>query len=132
VGNSRASRADIKLACSAVNSGDEPGFDRSGHRDAQFLLNINTRWSPCLNPEPHVAWTRELWNDLLRLADGVYVNFLGEEGAERVQQAYGTATYERLVALKNRWDPANLFRVNQNIPQNRGSRQSVSKARQPR
>ena len=45
---------------------------------------------------------------------GVYVNYLGDEGADRVKAAYG-ANYERLVALKNKYDPANLFRLNQNI-----------------
>ena len=47
---------------------------------------------------------------------GVYVNFLGDEGPERVRQAYPGATWERLAAVKRRWDPTNLFRRNQNIP----------------
>jgi FAD/FMN-containing dehydrogenase len=46
---------------------------------------------------------------------GVYVNFLGNEGEDRVRAAYGGEKYERLVALKNKYDPTNLFRVNQNI-----------------
>ena len=45
---------------------------------------------------------------------GVYVNYLGEEGEDRVKAAYGR-NYERLVALKNKYDPTNLFRHNQNI-----------------
>jgi FAD/FMN-containing dehydrogenase len=48
------------------------------------------------------------------LADAVYVNYLGDEGEERVRAAYG-AKYERLVALKNKYDPTNFFRMNQNI-----------------
>lgn len=86
-----------------------------GHRNAAFLLNINTRWD---DPEPvtdHIGWTRTLWADLHRLALGVYVNFLGDEGENRVLQAYGQQKYERLAELKARWDPGNLFRVNQNI-----------------
>lgn len=47
-------------------------------------------------------------------ASGVYVNFLGQEGEERVRAAYGSQ-YDRLVALKTRYDPTNLFRLNQNI-----------------
>jgi FAD/FMN-containing dehydrogenase len=47
--------------------------------------------------------------------DGVYVNFLGEEGQDRVRAAYGEHTHARLVDLKRRYDPTNLFRVNQNI-----------------
>ena len=46
---------------------------------------------------------------------GTYVNYLGEEGQDRVRAAYGDAVYNRLVAVKNRYDPKNLFRVNQNI-----------------
>jgi FAD/FMN-containing dehydrogenase len=45
-----------------------------------------------------------------------YLNFLGDEGAERVRAAYGDETFTRLVALKNRFDPSNVFRLNQNIP----------------
>jgi FAD/FMN-containing dehydrogenase len=48
------------------------------------------------------------------LADAVYVNYLGEEGDTRVRAAYGQK-YDRLVALKNRYDPTNFFRMNQNI-----------------
>ena len=87
-----------------------------GNRGAQLLLNINTRWSEQAGDDRHVAWTRALWDDLHRLASGVYVNFLGDEGAGRVREAYGDAKYARLVALKDRWDPTNLFKVNQNIP----------------
>ena len=47
---------------------------------------------------------------------GVYVNFLMEEGQERVRDAYGPEKYERLQALKRQYDPENLFRLNQNIP----------------
>ncbi len=46
---------------------------------------------------------------------GVYVNFLGNEGLERVRAAYGEAKYDRLAQLKARWDPENLLRMNQNI-----------------
>jgi len=46
----------------------------------------------------------------------VYVNFLGQEGDDRVRAAYGGDTYGRLVKLKNTYDPTNLFRINQNVP----------------
>jgi FAD/FMN-containing dehydrogenase len=59
---------------------------------------------------------RSLFDDLEPMARGVYVNFLGEEGRDRVRSAYGPETYDRLAALKARFDPTNLFRSNQNIP----------------
>jgi FAD/FMN-containing dehydrogenase len=48
----------------------------------------------------------------------VYVNFLGDEGADRVRDAYGAAKYDRLKALKQKYDPDNFFRINQNISPN--------------
>jgi FAD/FMN-containing dehydrogenase len=86
------------------------------HRGAPYLLNINTRWEQG-DPEPHIAWTRQFWSEMRPFsAGGVYVNFLGQEGHDRVLEAYGQAKYERLTALKDRYDPGNFFRVNQNIP----------------
>jgi FAD/FMN-containing dehydrogenase len=64
---------------------------------------------------PHVAWARSLWNATEPYAtSGIYVNFLGDEGAGRVRASYG-ANYERLVAVKDRYDPTNTFHLNQNI-----------------
>ena len=63
-----------------------------------------------------IAWTRELWEAVRPYSTGrVYVNFLGEEGQDRVRAAYGEAKYERLRALKRKHDPTNFFRLNQNI-----------------
>ena len=59
---------------------------------------------------------RGFWAALAPWHQGVYVNFLGDEGAERVRQAYGAEKYDRLQALKRKYDPDNLFRLNQNIP----------------
>jgi FAD/FMN-containing dehydrogenase len=58
---------------------------------------------------------RDFWSALEPYHNGAYVNFLMEEGEERVRKAYGPEKYDRLKALKRRWDPENLFRVNQNI-----------------
>ena len=60
-------------------------------------------------------WVREFWGALGPYHEGVYVNFLMEEGEERIRAAYGEAKYDRLKALKREWDPDNLFRLNQNI-----------------
>jgi len=63
----------------------------------------------------HIEWTRACWRAIEPFGSpGVYVNFLGDEGEGRVRAAYGV-NYERLVALKNRYDPHNVFARNQNI-----------------
>lgn len=86
-----------------------------GHRDAKLVLNINARWDGG-EAARHVAWARSLWQAMQPCSSGgVYVNFLGDEGQERVRAAYGEANYARLVELKRRYDPENVFRVNQNI-----------------
>ena len=60
-------------------------------------------------------WARELWSAVRpHSTGGVYANNLGDEGEERVRDAYGE-NYARLVALKNKYDPTNFFRLNQNI-----------------
>ena len=83
------------------------------HRAARVLFAIITVYEG--PAEPHVAWTEELFDVIRPQARGVYSNFLGNEGAQRLREAYPAATYERLAALKHRYDPANLFRLNQNI-----------------
>ena len=64
----------------------------------------------------NIRWTRDFWEAIHPVSNGgVYVNFLGNEGEERVRAAYGAAKYTRLVALQNQYDPTNLFCLNQNI-----------------
>jgi FAD/FMN-containing dehydrogenase len=86
-------------------------------RDAGHNVNINAVWTEG-DPEGerHVAWARDFFSAMQPHAGGrVYVNFLGDEGSERVRQAYGDRQYERLVELKRAYDPTNFFRLNQNI-----------------
>ncbi len=85
------------------------------HRAAAWTMNVHGRWSdPGKDPEC-VGWARELFQAAAPLATGgVYVNFLTQEEGGRIQAAYG-ANYDRLLQLKSRYDPANLFRVNMNI-----------------
>ncbi|HEY6671113.1 MAG TPA: FAD-binding oxidoreductase [Solirubrobacterales bacterium] len=66
--------------------------------------------------EQERAWAREFWSALEPFHTSVYVNFLMDEGQDRVREAYGPEKYERLRALKRQYDPENLFRLNQNIP----------------
>lgn len=88
-----------------------------GHRDLPYNFLVTSIWSDPAESDVNIRWTREFWEALRPyLADAVYVNYLGDEGSERVSQAYGRAKYERLAALKNEYDPFNFFRLNQNIP----------------
>ncbi|ODR79837.1 FAD-linked oxidase [Haladaptatus sp. W1] len=84
------------------------------HRDADFLVNITTRWHDSTQDDECIAWTREYFDVLAPHATGgTYVNFTTEPEGEQ-SMAY-RENYERLVALKNEWDPDNLFKMNQNI-----------------
>ena len=84
-------------------------------RSAAYVMNVHGRWSDASQDEGGIAWCRDLWNALAAYATGeAYVNFMTEEEGERLESAYGSS-YQRLVELKNRYDPSNLFRMNQNI-----------------
>jgi FAD/FMN-containing dehydrogenase len=78
---------------------------------------VTSAWSDPADSERNIAWTRELFAAMRPyLADRSYVNYLaGDEGADGLQAAYGTEKLARLAALKVKYDPANLFRMNQNI-----------------
>jgi hypothetical protein len=76
-------------------------------------------WPPSdANGERHKAWVREGWEAPRPYSRGVYANFISDEGAAGVQAAYGPRL-QRLTALKDRYDPANFFRMNANIPPSR-------------
>jgi Berberine and berberine like len=80
------------------------------------MLTVAALWHDPLQSERHVDWTRRVWEALLPgSTGGSYVNHLGDEGQERIRAAYG-AKWDRLVELKRRWDPENVFRLNQNVP----------------
>ncbi|GHH65383.1 FAD-linked oxidase [Promicromonospora soli] len=85
-------------------------------RDAGFTFNINGNSYTADGFDAEREWARGCWSALAPYHSGVYVNFLMDEGTERVRQAYGPAKYDRLTALKRRYDPDNVFRLNQNIP----------------
>jgi FAD/FMN-containing dehydrogenase len=94
-----------------------PGPDTAafGHRDATFDFTILTVWQDPAEDAEQIAWARDFHAAMQPYATGVYVNNLGAEGSDRVRAAYAPSTYARLVALKDRYDPDNLFRFNQNI-----------------
>jgi len=85
-------------------------------RSAGFTFNINGNSETAQGFDAEREWARAYWSALEPHHTSVYVNFLMEEGDERIRQAYGAAKYDRLKALKHKYDPDNFFRLNQNIP----------------
>ncbi|MGH2705850.1 MAG: FAD-binding oxidoreductase [Actinomycetota bacterium] len=87
-----------------------------GHRDADYDLIIAAIWSKDSEQDAHIEWAQSFWSAMQpHSTESVYVNYLSEEGDERVRAAYGGGHYARLVELKRRYDPQNVFRNNQNI-----------------
>lgn len=88
-----------------------------GNRDARMVLNITGAWDAANDDDANIRWTREAWQATRQFSTGgTYVNFLTEEeGAARIRDAYG-ANYDRLVEVKTKYDPTNLFAANKNIP----------------
>jgi hypothetical protein len=91
---------------------DETAF---GARSAGHTFNIAGITESAEGFDEEREWVRNFWSALEPYHTSVYVNFLMEEGEERIRQAYGAKKYDRLKALKRRYDPDNLFRLNQNI-----------------
>jgi FAD/FMN-containing dehydrogenase len=86
-----------------------------GLRHDQWDYDVISQWTDPAESGDHIGWTREYWNAVEPFASGeVYVNHLDAEEATRIRAAYG-GSYDRLVALKSKYDPTNLFRMNQNI-----------------
>ena len=86
-----------------------------GSRSSAFLVDIVGVTDSELGFEQERAWARECWMALAPHHSGVYVNWLMEEGERRVREAYGEELYARLQAIKRRYDPENVFHLNQNI-----------------
>ena len=92
---------------------DETAFNGRG---AGFTYNIGACTATTEGFDEERDWVRSFWSALEPHFTTVYVNFLMDEGEDRVRQAYGAEKYERLRALKRKYDPDNFFRINQNIP----------------
>jgi len=85
------------------------------NRDANYVMNVHGRWETSAEDERCIAWARDFFAKSQPFASrGAYINFLTQDETDRIAFAYG-ATWDRLVELKNRYDPTNLFRMNQNI-----------------
>jgi FAD/FMN-containing dehydrogenase len=92
---------------------DETAFNGRG---SGHTINVNATTATSEGFDDEREWSREFWTALKPYHQSVYVNFLMDEGEERVREAYGAAKYDRLKALKREYDPDNVFRLNQNIP----------------
>jgi FAD/FMN-containing dehydrogenase len=84
-------------------------------RDANYVMNVHGRWETPAEDTAVITWAREFFAKSKPFASGgAYINFMTEEEADRIESAYGPV-YKRLVAIKNKYDPTNFFRMNQNI-----------------
>ncbi len=87
------------------------------HRDAEHIIAIQASWESAEESGRHIGWARDFFNDVQpHSSGGTYVNFLNaDDGDDRTRQAYAPHIYDRLVDVKNRYDPENHFRMNKNI-----------------
>jgi len=92
-----------------------PDATAYSHRNAIYVLNVHGRWESASEDSKCIEWSRAFFRESAPYATGgVYVNFLTDDESDRIKAAYGPG-YERLVATKKKYDPENLFRMNQNI-----------------
>lgn len=94
----------------------QTGQSAVGNRDAAFVLNITASWEDANDDDANIAWARDAWTDMKEYSTGgTYINFLTEEeGNDRIRSAYGD-NLNRLIDVKTKWDPKNMFRANKNI-----------------
>src|SRR5205823_1203631 len=89
-----------------------------GRRDIPYLLEFDSMWADPGETDRNIDWTRAVWSETQRHSTGgLYLNFPGfvEEGEDMVRNAVGATNYARLAALKAKYDPTNLFRMNLNV-----------------
>lgn len=95
-----------------------PSETALGVRNASYLCSYDTSWTDRADDAQAIAWTREAWAELQDYSNGAaYLNFpgQGEEGEALLRASYGSDNYDRLVEIKTKYDPTNMFRMNQNI-----------------
>jgi FAD/FMN-containing dehydrogenase len=116
----RASDAPMRVAQIRVLGGamarvsaDATAF---AHRSSRIMVNLAAFYEGTEERAAREAWVGNFAAALRQGEGGAYVGFLGEEGEERVREAYPRSTWDRLAEIKRRYDPTNLFRLNQNIP----------------
>lgn len=109
----RATQIRVLGGAMARVPADETAF---AHRSSRIMLNIAAFFDGAEDRPRRQQWVDELVGQLRQGDDGAYVNFLADEGPDRVRAAYPGRTWNRLVEVKRRYDPTNLFRLNQNVP----------------
>lgn len=92
------------------------------HRSLPFVMNIHTRWQEPADDERCIQWARDFFEATREFSQGVYVNFITDLDESRARDAYTKGTWDRLVKVKSKWDPENVFRMNMNIKPNGGGR----------
>jgi FAD/FMN-containing dehydrogenase len=93
----------------------KPGATAFWHREANHSVIVQSSWDERADAEPRTQWARNTWRAVEPMTDGFYVNDVaGDDPDRRIRANYG-ANYDRLVKLKNKYDPTNLFRMNANI-----------------
>jgi FAD/FMN-containing dehydrogenase len=86
-----------------------------GNRDANFTLNVHSRWDKVKDDTKCISWARAFFDaSAPHATGGVYINFVSQDETDRIVAAYGK-NYKKLVRIKNKYDPNNLFRINHNI-----------------
>jgi FAD/FMN-containing dehydrogenase len=86
------------------------------NRQVSWITHPFAVWEDDADNDANIEWARSFRRDIARYASGgIYLNFIGDEGEDRVRAAYGDAKYKRLAAIKGEWDPTNVFQGNQNI-----------------
>ena len=93
--------------------GDATAF---AHRDSRIMVNVASFYEGPGDRDRRATWVADFAEALRGEDHGAYVNFLADEGEDRIRAAYPGATWDRLAAIKDRYDPTNLFRLNQNVP----------------
>jgi FAD/FMN-containing dehydrogenase len=128
----RASAAPMRVAQLRVLGGavarvpnDATAF---AHRDRRIMVNLAALYEDPRDRDDREAWVGQFAQAVVGEGTGAYVNFLNGDGATRIREAYPGATWDRLVDVKRRYDPTNLFRLNQNIPPGRAQRSAIPSA----
>jgi FAD/FMN-containing dehydrogenase len=122
----RASDASMRVAQIRVLGGAmarvPPEATAFAHRNSRIMVNVAAFYEGPEDRAVREAWVTDFAGVLRQGEGGAYVGFLGEEGEARTREAYPGSTWERLAEIKGRYDPTNLFRLNQNIPPATGGR----------